>query len=75
MLKRYMVYYFEATLKEIDKDSYYIRTFQVIAEDKERARGKLWEYLNHPEQTCYRYEKCNKLTFQSVDFILIDEEL
>lgn len=74
MLKRYMCYCFEATLKSVDEDSYYTKTFQVVSEDLGRARGKLWEYLNHPEQTFYRYEKCVKLTLQPVDFILIDEE-
>ena len=74
MLKQHGTYRFEAKLKSIGEDTYYFVTFQVLSDNKYNARAKLWEYLNHPEQTGYRYEECVGLTNKSCDWVLIEEK-
>lgn len=57
-LKKYTTYCFEAKLKYIGKDEYYLVPFQVLANDRYLARSMLWEYLENPDKTGYKYETC-----------------
>lgn len=72
MIEQFTTYCFEAKLKYIDKDEYYIVPFQILAEDGYKARSMLWEYLENPEQTGYKYETCVHLQPMPSNQILID---
>lgn len=72
MIKRHTTYCFEAKLKEIGKDTYYVVPFQVLAENQYVAKTILEEYLKNPEQTGWRYEACVNLMPIPTEQIIID---
>ena len=73
MLKRYAMFCFEAKLKYIDRDEYYIVPFRVLAVNRYRAEAQLWDFLSNPEQTGYKYEECVGLVKQPTSIILMDK--
>lgn len=72
MIKRHTTYCFEAKLKEIGKDTYYVVPFQVLAKNQYVAKTILEEYLKNPEQTGWRYEACVNLMPMPTEQIIVD---
>lgn len=72
MIEQFTTYCFEAKLKYIDKDEYYIVPFQILAGDGYTARSMLWKYLENPEKTGYKYETCVHLQPMPSGQIIMD---
>lgn len=72
MIEQFTTYCFEAKLKYIDKDEYYIVPFQILAKDGYKARSMLWKYLENLEQTGYKYEICVHLQPMPSGQIIMD---
>lgn len=74
------VYCFEAKLEYLDeykeeKGEYFTVPYQVLAEDRHKARGMLEGWLSVPEQTGYKFKQCVGLLPQaSKTLIVLDEQ-
>lgn len=71
-IREYTTYCFEAKLKYIGEDRYYLVPFQVLAEDGYIAKSMLWKYLENPEQVGYKYETCVHIQPMPSSQIIID---
>ena len=57
-IKEKTFYCYEAKLKYINKDKYFLVPFNVLATDGYEAQKILEIWLSNPSQTGYKYEMC-----------------
>lgn len=74
MVQSKTVYGFKANLRNVNGqplDSYHW-SFYVLADTRGQARKLLEKYLEHPEQTGLKYDKCVGITDMTCETIIME---
>ena len=78
-MRELITYNFDVKLEYLDeyksnhKSDYYCISFQVLAEDCYKARNTLEKWLEHPEQTGWKYKTWVGITPMITNSIIIDD--
>lgn len=73
-IKERSAYCFKASLKYIHNDETFEVPFEVIADDRYKAKTMLEEWLKTPSQTGYKYECCVGIIPDASKMVLIEDE-
>lgn len=71
-IKEQDAYCFKVSLKHIHDDETFEASFEVVAENRYKARAMLEEWLKTPERTGYKYECCVGIIPEASKMVLIE---